>query len=775
MKNKNIGLFFKDLCSHMDNPKIVPILGIIIVAVFASFSANKIFRIKTDYQVGDTARHTVKSNQYIVFEDPKKTEEKKREAADHILTIYDYDSGQIDKISNRIDKAFAMARELALNEKQSGGIKPVFENTLGFKINQGAFKLLKDHNFSEKHGAILKKIVSEVLKNGVVGNKTLLMKEIDKGILLRDIYSGEETFVKRLRKFYGPDQAKAMVRIIGDPILKDSSYNIINLMVDLSQRLIRPNITINKNETQERKYLAVENVSPALYRMTKGEVIIRKGDIVTPLHMVKLNALKKEVKTKSNWLNILGKSFSILFFISVIYISFLRKLLEPEAKTNKNLVFLTLVVLFNILLAKLLSFIPPLEIAGGEYMIPDTAIKLSLPVASAAMLVCLFFGTYQAYTMALICGFVCSMIFEHHIPGLFIFFLINGVMGTYWLKECRERQVFVKTGVKLAIFNVLISPAFLIQIPDISMVEIILSLLFAALGGILSGIFTGGIAPLLEIIFGYTSDIKLMELSNPEQKLLRRLMLEAPGTYNHSMIVGTMAEAAAAEVGANAILARVGGYYHDIGKLKKPMYFIENQRHGKNLHNKLSPSMSVLILTAHVKDGISLAKKYKLPENIIDIINQHHGTSLIKFFYEKAKQKKTDQEPLKNDYKYPGPRPQTREAAIVMLADITEAAARSLDNPSASRIQGVVQKQINSCFSDSQLDGCNLTLKDLHQIAKSFNKILTGIHHHRIKYEEEKEDVKNDGNSNTKQERNNQDNQQQPKSQDESYLKRLGL
>jgi len=308
------------------------------------------------------------------------------------------------------------------------------------------------------------------------------------------------------------------------------------------------------------------------------------------------------------------------------------------------------------------------------------------------------------------------------------------------------------------------------------MVELSIGVLFAVAGGILSGILTGGISPLLEIIFGYSSDIKLMELSNPEQKLLRRLMLEAPGTYNHSMIVGTMAEAAAAEIGANSILARVGGYYHDIGKLKKPLYFIENQRHSKNLHDKLSPSMSMLILTAHVKDGVLLAKKYKLPEALIDIIIQHHGTSLIKYFYEKAKLRKNEKEPLKDHYRYPGPRPQSREAAIVMLADIAEAATRSLDNPSVSRIQGVVHKQINSCFSDNQLDECNLTLKDLHKIAKIFNKILSGIHHHRIKYiEDEKEETKKDGNNAPKQEKPVQDNKPKPQEEDGSYLKRLGL
>jgi hypothetical protein len=492
--------------------------------------------------------------------------------------------------------------------------------------------------------------------------------------------------------------------------------------------------------------------------------------------MIKLNAYKKTNNTKEQWFTVIGKSISILFFITVIYMTFLKWFIESKSNSNKNILFLTLVIVFNIVLAKLLSMVPASEFSDGGHLIPDIAVKLILPVASASMIVCLFFGQYQAYSIAIICAFICAMIFETNVPGLFIFFLINGVMGTFWLRKCRERQAFVKTGGKLALLNLLVAPAFLIQIPQITMLELAAGVGFAVAGGILSGILTGGISPLLEILFGYSSDIKLMELSNPEQNLLRRLMLEAPGTYNHSMIVGTMSEAAAAEIGANSILARVGGYYHDIGKLKKPLYFIENQRHSKNLHDKLSPSMSMLILTAHVKDGVLLAKKYKLPEAVIEIITQHHGTSLIKYFYEKARLKKNEKAPLKDHYRYPGPRPQSREAAIVMLADITEAATRSLDNPSVSRIQGVVQKQINACFSDNQLDECNLTLKDLHNIAKIFNKILSGIHHHRIKYiEEQKEETKKDGNTPPKQEKPVQDNKPKSQEEDGSYLKRLGL
>jgi len=223
-------------------------------------------------------------------------------------------------------------------------------------------------------------------------------------------------------------------------------------------------------------------------------------------------------------------------------------------------------------------------------------------------------------------------------------------------------------------------------------------------------------------------------LANLDRPILRRLMLEAPGTYHHSVIVGSLVEAAAAEIGANPLLAKVCGYYHDIGKVRKPLYFIENQSGGRNKHDKLAPSMSSLILIAHIKDGIEIARKDKLGQVIIDTIQQHHGTSLISYFFNKAQQLKGAEAVKEDDYRYPGPRPQTKEAGLVMLADVVEAASRTLENPTPARIQGLVQHLVNKIFSDGQLDHCELTLKDLHSIAKSFNKILNGIHHHRIEY-----------------------------------------
>jgi len=315
-------------------------------------------------------------------------------------------------------------------------------------------------------------------------------------------------------------------------------------------------------------------------------------------------------------------------------------------------------------------------------------------------------------------------------------------MGAYWTQNCRTRKVFILAGTKLGLLNILIATATHAYIGALWDIHLFWDWGFAFTGGVIAGIITSGIAPLLEITFGYTTDITLLELANLEQPILHRLMLEAPGTYHHSVIVGSMVEAAASEINANPLLAKVCGYYHDIGKMKKPLYYIENQTDGNNRHDKLAPSMSSLILISHVKEGVEMAKKNRLGQIITETIRQHHGTSLISFFYEKAKQMKGEENVKIEDFSYPGPRPQTKEAGLVMLADVVEAASRTLENPTPSRISGLVNKLINKIFSNGQLDNCELTLRDLHNIGKSFNKILNGIYHHRIEYPDTEKDKK---------------------------------
>jgi hypothetical protein len=346
----------------------------------------------------------------------------------------------------------------------------------------------------------------------------------------------------------------------------------------------------------------------------------------------------------------------------------------------------------------------------------------------------MFLGLETGVGVACLSAIFAALVVDKPFP-LFIYFVIAGLMGVWGVQNCRRRSALIQTGLIISVANMILVAAFkLLEFPFTGN-DLLIGEVFALGGGVLTGVLALGLTPIMESLFRYSSNIRLLELLNLDQPVLKDLMLIAPGTYHHSMVVGQMVEAAAETIGANPMLAKAAAFYHDIGKIKKPNYFVENQTSGENKHEKLAPSMSSLILISHVKDGVDLARKHRLGENIADIIRQHHGTNLISYFFHKAQTQAAKPNQAKmEDYRYPGPRPQTKEAGLVLLADQVEAASRTLTDPTPARIQGMVQKIINNVFADGQLDECELTLKDLHHIARSFNKILSGIFHQRIQY-----------------------------------------
>jgi putative nucleotidyltransferase with HDIG domain len=392
------------------------------------------------------------------------------------------------------------------------------------------------------------------------------------------------------------------------------------------------------------------------------------------------------------------------------------------------------------------------SIESGYLNIPSSAYSYLVPVAAGAILTRIVINSEVAIVYSAIAAMFSALLLDNSL-FFFIYIFIGGVVGANGVGRCEQRSTLIKAGIHVGIANVLLVIFYEMFKGNLGF-EVLFRSGFGFIGGILSAIIVLGTTPIVEGIFGYMTDIKLLELANLEQPILKDLIVQAPGTYHHSVIVGSLAEAAAEGINVNPLLARVSAYYHDIGKIKKPLYFSENQGGRKNPHDKLSPSMSSLILNAHVKDGVELAKKQKLGKKILDIIQQHHGTSLSSFFYQKAKEKgnpgvlSIDEK----DFRYSGPKPQTKEAGIVMLADAVEAASRTLSDPTSSRIKGHVRRIISNIFADGQLDGCELTLKDLHHIEESFGRILTGIFHQRIEYPESQEEQntsKKDGNEGT--------------------------
>lgn len=716
------------------------------------------------YELGDIAGSDLKAPRDFFVEDRAATTARRREAMEQVRTVYDHNQAMLAEIEERVIAAFDAMQPKApeikaeqppdqaktdqqpakkttekpvTSEKKQPVPDPraVFEEILGIPVTENIFKQLKRAEFSQEISQTIVKVVRQVLENGVVANKEVLLNEKDRGILLRNLHDGEEREIHNLRKYYGPDQYKEMVRVIARPLTGAFSPALTSVLVDIAQRLIEPNITLNRSETEKRKREAAQAVKPVPYKIKEGEMLLREGDRVTDEKLAKIKALNAEKEKEKLYERSFGAIGIILCLLVIKYYIHLNPAHRRSTNHNKDLLFISTILILFFFIPKVSAVLFEALSRGAAMPIDPESLSYGIPLAASAMVVCLFMGMEIAIPFALVMSISTAIIFQNRFE-IFIYFLLSATMGAFWMKNCRKRKVFIQAGVKLGLLNAALITAVDIYTGDMGGFKIVWDWAFAFLGGIMSGIITAGIVPLLEMSFGYTTDITLLELANLEQPILRRLMLEAPGTYHHSVVVGSMVEAAAAEIGANPVLAKVCGYYHDIGKIKKPLYFVENQTDGKNRHDKLAPSMSSLILISHVKDGVEIAKQNKLGQEIIDAIRQHHGTSLIRFFYEKAKKIKGEENVNIDNFRYPGPRPQTREAGLVMLADVVEAASRTLENPTPSRIQGNVQKLINAIFTDGQLDNCELTLADLHKIAKSFNKILNGIHHHRIEYAE---------------------------------------
>jgi hypothetical protein len=319
---------------------------------------------------------------------------------------------------------------------------------------------------------------------------------------------------------------------------------------------------------------------------------------------------------------------------------------------------------------------------------------------------------------------------------LAIFALLSNLAAVLGLFQYKRRTALVKAGLLVGGVNVAAVLAMdLLSGRHLPAATFGFDLVCAFLGGASVVIVVSALLPVFETFFHRTTDIRLLELANGNVPILRRLALEAPGTYHHSLVVGSLAEAAAEAIGANSVFCRTAAMYHDIGKLTKTNYFVENQT-GRNRHDQLSPRMSALVIANHVKEGIEFAKEMNLPQEIVDIIPQHHGTKLITYFYEKAKMNQDPElgEVSEEEYRYPGPKPQTKEAGIIMIADAVEAASRTLDDPSPARLKGVIRQIIDYIFLDGQLNECDLTLRDLEKIAQSFERVLMGIHHQRVSY-----------------------------------------
>ena len=507
--------------------------------------------------------------------------------------------------------------------------------------------------------------------------------------------------------------------------LRTASVNrqAVNQLLD---SLIPPSLIFNKEMTETNIQAAMKNVRPVEYEIRKGDILLHKGERVSREKQLQVNALWQSM----------DKPFALLPFLGIFITSLILTLglfISPSGRkgslvTRRDLLLVSFVLIVFAVLGKFLALHAE-GLSGLSFFDKDT-LPYAFPVAGAAGLASMVFSARRYCVTGLLLAFLCTSIAEGGL-SLFLFYFLGCMANTWLVSKAQTRNEMFFSIVPLSVILLFIwfGCASTESLGDIDYLAGIAAVVLHSVGALVV-VFV--FSPILETIFNYTTRFKLMELMNLEQPLLQDLMVAAPGTYHHSLILANMAEAGAKAVGANALLCKVAALYHDIGKLPKPEYFIENLMGRENRHNKLAPSMSALILISHAKKGVELAQENKLGDEITDIIRQHHGTNVIRYFYEKAKE--LGENPKEEDYRYPGPRPQTKEAAIIMLADAVEASSRVLGDPLPGRIQSHIDKIMRGIFSEGQLDESALTFKDLNKLSETFQRIVTGIFHHRIEY-----------------------------------------
>jgi len=690
-----------------------------------------------EYKVGDIATKEVRSTRDLLVEDEKSTQEKRAEAERSMLSIYDYDPAVLSDSENRIRSTFeSLAASFQKREQgvdQSVLRKKEWDASIRLTLTQKEWQGLEKERYNPAIGEAVLKMIAPILTKGIVNDKELLDPDADKGIILRNIQT------HGVRKSYPPftfldlKEARAKLRAQGPLLSPTLGKEASAVALKIAEHFLRLNLTFNKNETEAKKTDVKEKVNPVYFQVKRGEVILRAGDRVQEEDLSKIKALKK-AQERTHLLAILIGMGLLTFLISASLYQFSTQNIRKVALSQKDLLFCSTALLGIIAFLKLFQL--STDILGGEFFsIPSSSYLYLFPIATGAMLVRIVLNSEVAIVFSLLTSYFSATLMGNQL-FYFIFTFVGSVIGAHKVARCEQRSILLKAGLTVGGVNMLMILSYNLISENLFRMALLSDLMMGFLGGVIASVLVLGIAPIIETLFGYTTDIKLLELANMDHPILKDLILQAPGTYHHSIIVGSLVEAAAKSIAANPLLARVSAYYHDIGKLKKPLYFIENAGGGENRHEHLAPTMSSLILISHVKDGVEIARENRLGERIGHIILQHHGTSLISYFYQKAKEKENIEmeSTNENDFRYPGPKPQTKEAGIVMLADSVEAASRALTDPTPSRIKSLVQRVTNSIFLDGQMEECELTLKDLQKIQESFNRILTAIFHQRIDY-----------------------------------------
>lgn len=675
--------------------KTVNILIFLIFAVlFTILLASKYFFFQSIVNDDNTSRMDVTAPKTIEVVDTFKTEQRRKEVSqkiDPIMTPAEdtYIKNNLDNLINSIRLIRLKDINRILKENQIDSLIDISDSSRKhFIIN---FFLNIDDTSLQIISSKAKKTLDNVLKEGVT----------------------EKDFEKN-----------NIVRLVARNVEPNTTRNQIKVITGLIEQVIMPNMVVDENATELARKNAMDSVAPTIVKFQKGEKIVFAGEPITKLKRDALNKAGYNI-LQINYQGVIG-----IFCITVIGICSLIYYLQYFERQYLNRRYLSIIALLSVVMASL------------AVALPDGWSVFLLPVPALAIILSILMNSRASFLISITLITVIALSLQFSAPAIavLIIAILVSTISTAKIKYSRRFDL-IKIGFEIAgVMIVSIASVYLLElcIIDVSTKVILRDLEAGLVTGALSGVVVLGVLPLLESIFGIISPYGLAELADHNQPLLKRLQFEAPGTFSHSLMVSTLSEAAAEAVGADPVLARVGALYHDIGKIKRPLFFVENQTYFgiENPHTKLNPRLSKMVITAHPKDGLDLAKEYGVPQPIQNFISQHHGESLASYFYNQALQQEGEENVKEDQFRYLGPKPQSKETAILMIADAVESASRTLKNHSQEELEAMINKIITDRLNDGQLSDSPLTLKDLKTIAATFSRILRAAHHQRIKYHE---------------------------------------
>jgi len=732
-KEKKAGFFKK----FVKNPFLFLFIFVTVISYFISYLPSKSLHLPTE---GEIASSDIIAPEDLTIKDIETTEKRKKEAAETVLPFYTLDQNVFSNTEEKIREFFSSGRDLIkkpVTAKRTEEFRKASLEKYSREISAEDVRSLIKAKFSSDLEENLINLISKISDQGIILSKNLFIHgEQEKGLTLIKSPENEKTIkVSNLL-----DISESKEKLSEEINRLDLAQNDKLLLINLSHFFISHNINYNKIKTEERKEEARASIETVFYTIKKGKVIIRKGDEVNQESLKQIKIINQNLSLKPSWFtNFLGTF--ILFCLLFISLWYYLKSLVKFNMALKNFIMIGITLVLSLLFYKASIFLANTLSQNSSFPLLKhiESYKYCFPFQFGTLLFAFLAGTQIALVFAVINCFLIGYLFKANFY-LLAFSLIGALAAIYGIKyygKQKRTTTFHAAFFLVAPINILVIISFHLIIEKIGPIDILASeILMGLLGGIFSAALAFLFLPVYENFFSLVTQTKLTELTNSDLPIFRQMALEAPGSYHHSLIVASLGEKAAEEIKLDPTLVKAGALYHDIGKIKRPEYFIENRTRNLDMHKDLKPSMSRLVIINHVKEGMEMAKKLKLPKKIKDIIEQHHGSSLVKYFFEKAKEK-YDPEMQKigeESYRYSGPKPKSKEAALVMLADSTEAASRSLRSPTKTNLKRVITEIFNNYLQDGQLDACNFSFKELKICASSFLETLYTIYHPRVDY-----------------------------------------